>query len=333
LFVDKNILSSENITKVVYKYSKVYFCKNEAGYMQEFDLAIAYTWEYDKDFVNLTESILQNAGINTFIIGEQNIFEVTENILNRKLSFNYYLDRASDVNEDFEELAKILTRRKCRIFNPYKNIEHATDKASMHLEFITAGLNVPYSIIIPPHSQEEEIYISVDDLSLLGRPFIIKPCNTTGGGIGVVRGAESLKEVIEERITNSDDKYLIQEKVYPTMIVDKRAWFRCFWAFGKAIAVWWDDLTHFYTELRVDEMKSNITKKLLKQTKLIAEITGLDFFSTEIVINPDNQFIVIDYVNDQCDMRLKSKHADGVPDSVVLKIIKNMQQFILKEKQ
>jgi len=85
----------------------------------------------------------------------------------------------------------------------------------MHLEFITAGLNVPYSIIIPPHSEKEEIYISIDDLALLGRPFIIKPCNTTGGGIGVVTGAESLKEVLDERITNTEDKYILQEKFIP----------------------------------------------------------------------------------------------------------------------
>jgi len=166
--------------------------------MELFDLGLAYVWEYDDDFIFLTEKILQNAGLNTFRITYSNLHEVIDAVKQRRVGFNCYLDRAWDVDETFAELGKMLNRRKTHIFNPYKNVLHAIDKASMHLEFITAGLNVPYSIIIPPHSEFEDIYISVDDLSILGRPFIIKPCNTTGGGIGVVTGAETLKEVLED---------------------------------------------------------------------------------------------------------------------------------------
>jgi nicotinamidase-related amidase len=28
-------------------------------------------------------------------------------------------------------------------------------------------------------------------------------------------------------------------------------------------------------------------------------------------------FVVVDYVNEMCDMRLKSQHPDGVPDHIV----------------
>lgn len=301
--------------------------------MKVFDLGIAFVWEYDDDFIGMMEGILHSAGISTFIIKEHNIHKVTEEIRNRKIAFNFYLDRASDVDDDFEELAKILTRRKCRIFNPYKYIEHAIDKASMHLEFITAGLNVPHSIIIPPHSEEEDIYLSVDDLSILGRPFIIKPCNNTGGGVGVVTGAESIKEVLEERVFNSDDKYLLQEKIYPLIIDHHRAWFRCFWAFGKPIPVWWDDQTHIYNELTLEQIEKFNLKPLRRLIKKIADITELDFFSTEIVLTHENKFIVIDYVNDQCDMRLKSKHFDGVPDKIVNQIINNMKNEILRYKR
>jgi hypothetical protein len=62
-------------------------------------------------------------------------------------------------------------------------------------------------------------------------------------------------------------------------------------------------------------------------------LTGLDFFSTEIVIPENKKFIVIDYVNDQCDMRIKSKHFDGVPDSIVGKIIDNMVKTMLRNKK
>lgn len=298
--------------------------------MEKFDLGLAYVWEYDEDFINLTEKILHNSGISTYRISNHNILDTIKKVQKKELGFNFYLDRAADVDEDFETLGKVISKRKTFIFNPYEKTQHAIDKASMHLEFITAGLHVPYSIIIPPHSEKEEIYISLDDLSILGRPFIIKPCNTTGGGIGVVTGAETLKEIFDERITNHDDKYLLQQKIYPDFLDGKRSWFRSFWAFGKSIPTWWDDQTHIYRELNDEETKKFNLKKLFNVTKKIAKITELDFFSTEIVLTQNGDLVVVDYVNDQCDMRLKSFHTDGVPDQVVDQIIINMRDFIIR---
>ncbi|MDR3627806.1 MAG: hypothetical protein P4L45_13275 [Ignavibacteriaceae bacterium] len=301
--------------------------------MEKFDLGLSFVWEYDVDFIALIEEAFQKAGLSTFLISYYNISEITNKIINKELSFNFYFDRASDVEEEFEKIGKVLNRRKAVIFNPYDKVQHAIDKASMHLEFITAGLNVPHSIIIPPHSEREEIYISIDDLAILGRPFIIKPCNTTGGGVGVVTGAESLKEVLDERVTNINDKYILQEKIYPSFFDGKRAWFRSFWAFGEVVPVWWDDQTHLYSELTPDEISRYNLKKIAGITKKIAEITGLDFFSTEIVYTNNNKFLIIDYVNDQCDMRLSSKHIDGVPESVVNRIINSMLKRVFKLKK
>lgn len=298
-----------------------------------FDFALSYLWEYDESFVHLAERTLQQQGLTTFIITENNIADVTESVKKKKLWFRTYLDRASDVDEDFSELAEILTKRKCRIFNPYSNVEHAIDKANMHLEFITAGLNVPYSIIIPPHNQKKEIKISVNDLAILGRPFIIKPCNTTGGGIGVVKGAESLKDVLTERVENKSDKYLIQQKIVPGILGEHRAWFRCFWAFGKPVCTWWDDETHIYNIISSEQLKLYSLHKLFQITRTIAAITGLDFFSTEIVLTPEKKFVVIDYVNDQCDMRFKKFHTDGVPEEIIEVIINRLKIAVKKVKR
>ena len=301
--------------------------------MKIFDLGIAYNWEYDVDFVSLIEKQLQNDGLSTYVIHEDNLSKVKSELLNKQLVFTCYLDRAWDVDERFEEIGKILQRRKTKIFNPYKKVLHAIDKASMHLEFITAGLNVPYSIIIPPHSQKKDIFLSVGDLAILGRPFIIKPCNTTGGGTGVVTGAESLKEVLAERVEYTNDKYLIQEKIYPDIIDGKRTWFRCFWAYGKPIPVLWDDQTHIY-EIISDELKKDINIRKLNQiTRTINNLVDLDSFSIEVVLTKDKKFVVIDYMNDQCDMRLKSKHHDGVPDEIVNQIIINLSKAVKNYKK
>lgn len=296
--------------------------------MKKYDLGIAYVWEYDEDFIQIIEKTLQDDGLSTFLIHQYNFQEIYDLVKERKLGFHYYLDRAGDVDEGFHDLGKMINRRKSLIFNPYKNVEHAIDKATMHMEFISSGIHVPHSIIIPPHSEFEHISMSIEDLSILGRPFIIKPCNTTGGGIGVVTGAETLLDVLEERIKNCDDKYILQEKVHPLYLENKRAWFRCFWAFGKPIPVWWDDQTHLYQELNEEEIIRYKLRRLNQITKKIASITELDFFSTEIVLTEDRKFVVIDYMNDQCDMRIKSNHSDGVPDNVVYQIAENLSRYI-----
>ncbi len=301
--------------------------------MEKFDIGLAYVWEYDKEFIDLLEQRLQNAGLTTYIIGDHNLYEAAEKIAGKEMSFRFYLDRAWDVEENYEEFGKMLMKRKTIILNGYKYVTHAIDKATMHLEFITNGINVPYSIIIPPKSQHADVYISVSDLAHLGRPFIIKPCNTTGGGTGVVTGAESLDEILDERHTFGDDKYILQEKIYPTYLGDKRAWFRCFWAFGKPIPTWWDDTNHRYSILTEDEFDRFALKKLFSITKKIASLTALDFFSTEIALCTSGKFISIDYINDQCDMRLQSSHFDGVPNEIAEAIIDNLIKYIKRIKK
>ncbi len=41
--------------------------------MEVYDLALAYLWEYDVDFINLVENSSRDAGLSTFIISEHNI--------------------------------------------------------------------------------------------------------------------------------------------------------------------------------------------------------------------------------------------------------------------
>jgi hypothetical protein len=45
----------------------------------------------------------------------------------------------------------------------------------------------------------------------------------------------------------------------------------------------------------------------------------LDWFTTEIALTHEN-FVVVDYVNDQIDTRIQSKAVDGAPDEVVRKV-------------
>ncbi|GJQ21387.1 MAG: hypothetical protein HBSIN02_17420 [Bacteroidia bacterium] len=198
----------------------------------------------------------------------------------------------------------------------------------MHLEFLSRGLAVPYTIILPPYAEVPDLRISEEEFQKIGRPFVIKPANTTGGGIGVVRGARSREEVLEARKHHKDDKYLLQETVRPAYLSENRAWFRVIYAFDDVFSCWWDDQTHVYEEVTSEEEKTYGLNVLTDIARAIHNVCHLEFFSTEIAYTTGNRYVVVDYVNEICDMRPKSAHRDGVPDRIVRSVAEALIRFV-----
>jgi hypothetical protein len=287
------------------------------GHSLRVDLAIAWDWEYDREFVRILESEAQAIGLQTYSIDEHNCEETLHEVQQGRLEIRVLLDRAAETDERFAALTRVLARRGVRYLNPPDAVRHASDKASMHLELITAGIHVPYTIIVSPYNKKRELELSLSELALLGRPFIIKPANTTGGGLGVVIGAESLKDIIESRQHHKNDKYLLQEEIRPMALDGRIGWFRIFGVAGMVLPCWWDPKTHVYGELTAEEQRRWQLIGLNDVTRKIASVCQLDFFSTEISVPAPGRYIVVDYVNEVCDMRLQSLHVDGVPDRIV----------------
>ncbi len=298
--------------------------------MEIFDLAVSYKWEYDKEFVDLIERNFQKDGLRTFVVESFNLNETVSLLKNKEIHFKAYLDRASDEDPSFLPLTKILSRKKCHLINPHSKVVKSINKASMHKKLLKKNFRLPQTLILPPYDYDSVLSISEDKLISLGKPFVIKPAFFSGGGEGVVKDAETLSEIETERMKNHNDKYLIQQKIYPRKFKNKRAWFRVFWAFDKVIPSWWDDHTHIYSPVLKSEIKKYNLLPLYRAVARLSRITKLDYFSTEIALTKDHKFFLIDYVNDQCDMRLKSLHPDGVPDIIVKEFIDRMKNFVKK---
>lgn len=294
----------------------------------KFDLAISYTWIYDIEFTQLIEYLFQKKGLSTYIIHRANVGEVTGLIRENKISFRVYLDRASDEDENFAELVELLTNSNCRIVNPYEKVEQAVDKSVVQHKLIEKGLKIPKTIIIPPFDSNPELKISDRDLEQIGIPFIIKPAYYSGGSDGVKKSATSIEDIKTTRRENPDDNYLLQEKIYPTIIEGHRAWFRVLWAFGKIIPMLWDDEVHLYSEEETKNIFPQVVPHIEEQMEKIYEVTNLDYFSSEFAMDKNNNLFLIDYVNDQCDMRPKSNHRDGVPDKIVEQFIEEFIGFV-----
>jgi hypothetical protein len=285
--------------------------------MTSIDLAIAWNWEFDRDFVLTVERECTLRGLSTWRIEDHNLAETARLLVAGELSFGAFFDRASDADERYLVLQPFIDRPGVLAFNPRRLVLHAADKATMHLELITHGINVPNSIILPPARQRADPGVAKQDLERIGIPFVIKPANTTGGGTGVIQNASTLARIAEARKDHPGDKYLVQETIRPTLLGGRRAWFRAYHAFGTTILCWWDDTTHQYSEVSPEEEGTFGLGGLRQVMAIIRRACRLDFFSSEIAITAERTFIVVDYVNEVCDMRRKSLFENGAPDRVV----------------
>jgi hypothetical protein len=284
------------------------------------DLAVAYDWEYDWDFVRLVEAEATLRGLRAVTASPANIGQRLEDFRSGRLDFRILLDRASPSSADFLAFQALAIARGRDVIDPIDKLRWASDKATMHLEFIAHGIQTPHTLILPSYESEKNPPVGAADLALLGLPFVVKPANTTGGCLGVVEDARRLDDALAARQLYPSDKYLLQEKIIPEEREGKPFWFRGFFILGDVYCTWWDPRTHVYAELADEDILRYGLQALDATVRAVAAISGLRFFSTEIVCDVRGRLVAVDYVNENCDMRLQSKHADGVPDRVVARI-------------
>lgn len=301
--------------------------------MNLFSLGVAWEWEYDADFVQGIERECHALDLSTYQITPVNLAETIRSLDAGAFGFEAFFDRASDAREEFIPLAVRCEQEGIRFINPRVHVEHAIDKATMHIVLKEHGVNVPATIIIPAAAGGTELHLRQEELGALGATFVIKPANTTGGGTGVVLHARTLADVEAARRVNPGDKYLLQEFVAPKDLAGKRAWFRVYSVFGHVLLCWWDDLTHTYSELLPEEEAQFGLSELREIIGVIRRAAKIDFFSSEVAQTPQGRFVVVDYVNEVCDMRLKSKYPNGAPDAVVHRIERLMAEEVERHRR
>jgi hypothetical protein len=281
------------------------------------DLVILWEWEFDEDFARILDRKCQQFKLQSYLVQPYNQPKVFEELKKGEFNARMVFDRASDNQPAFEPLVKKLLSNGAIPLNHPDKLTTALDKAIMHQKLAENKVHVPYTIVLSPYRDWTKIKIG--ELIRLGEPFIIKPA-TGGGGVGVEANAKTIFDIVKAREGRSREKFLLQEKVLPAQFGDRRAWFRTYYVCGEILSCWWDDLTHVYFRVLPEEEKVYGLHRLKTVAEKIAEISGLDFFSAEIAIVDRETFVVVDYVNDQCDMRLKSRFPDGVPDDFVEEI-------------
>lgn len=282
--------------------------------MDRYDLCLAWNWEHDTDFVAMFAAACRSHGLSLLQATPETVTAIAEGLAGGEIAFQAFWDRTSEGDARFIPLAQwAVDHRVCQI-NPPEQARLTWDKGKMHSALIDLGIYTPYTIILPSYAEHPAV--PAIDLRVLGERFIIKPAHG-GGGEGVVVEATSLSQVQNARQEFPGDRYLLQAQVAPVQLGGRAAWFRVIGAAGKVYVCWWDTHTHVYTPVSAAGETGYNLGPLRTIAISIGEFCNLDLFSTEVALTPDGHFVVVDYVNDQIDLRLQSKAVDGVPDAIV----------------
>lgn len=289
----------------------------ETASTKSYDLGIAWNWEYDADFIKLIENSLSARSLSLLQITPDNVENLTDELVRQKIHLNVFFDRASEDDSRFIPIVKWACTHCSYFINRHEWAIHSCDKTTMHYTLIHAGLHTPYTIMLP--SYDDDPNLPPFSLHPLGERFIIKP-SIGGGGEGVVTDLTSMNQILELRRQHTHYRYLLQTFIEPVSLGDRPAWFRVLYCRGTVFCCWWHPDTHVYAQLTAEEEYRFQLQPLIGMTKTIADLCKLDIFSTEIALTADGRFVVVDYVNDQPDLRLQSQAADGVPDIIVQEI-------------
>jgi hypothetical protein len=283
-----------------------------------YDLCLPWYWEYDDAFAGMVECACKEEGISLWQIKPDNLLESITALYKGVTTFKTLLHRGQG-EAIFDPIPRWAKEFGARRINPAEVSAWSEDKATMHLELISAGLHTPYTILLAPFL--EQPVLPPIDLTPLGENFVIKPSNG-GGGEGVILGVNSMEEILKARMEYPEQKYLIQAYITPRIINDTPAWFRIFYANGETYPCWWDVNTHIYRPVTAEEEAEWRLGRLREMTKRIASICRLDWFTTEIALT--DEFTVIDYVNDEIDTRVQSQAMDGVPDVIMENVARQL---------
>jgi hypothetical protein len=285
--------------------------------MQAYDLCVAWNWEYDADFITLLDAGCQAKSLSMLQVTPANLAEVLYALAQEEIVCRAFFDRASDVDPGFMPLVQWMHENRIYGINSYDRASQTWDKAELHSLLVTAGLDVPSTVVLPAYFEQPELPCL--DLYALGEQFTIKPAHGSGG-VGVMTNATTWEQVLAVRQEHATDKYLLQAHVFPKEIETRPAWFRVIFCTGQIYPCWWNPHNHVYTPVSADEKVYHGLSQLDETVAVISRLCGLDLFSTEIALTCDNQFMVVDYVNDQIDLRLQSTAFEGVPDAIVREI-------------
>jgi hypothetical protein len=294
--------------------------------MRKYDLVMTHKLDADDFFIHRVQQHCAERGLNFFLIEPIWVETFYEKLLQGTVDARVVLNMHSEHHQPddiYHRLVHLAHRRGARIIDPPDIALAAFSKALIHPRLEQAGLKLPFTIIVS-RAEAESLHLDERQCQRLGTPFVIKP-SLGYGKRGVLLDATSPADLRRSIAHWPDDHYLVQEKIVPRIIDGWPAYFRIFYAFGSVWLCWWNCYTDRYRSIKPGEIEPSSLDMLNEIACRLASISNMRFFSSEVALTNSGEFILIDYVNDQCHMLTQSANpAIGVPDEIVASIARKL---------
>lgn len=296
------------------------------GTMRVYDLTMTHQLDTDAFFLHRVQFHCGRLGLSFFLIEPLWAEAFLDHFVNDRVWTKVLLNMHSEhhLPDDLNHrLIRLAEERAVKIIDPLSLALAAFDKASLHPRLVARNLPVPYTVVTEwqPHTTP---ILTADQRLALGNPFVIKPALGYGRR-GVILDATGPDDIHRSAAEWTGRHYLFQRKITPRQLGSDPAYFRVFYVFGAIWLTWWNCYTDTYRLMTAEEETQYQLSPLRHLVHQLSHLTGMRFFSSEIAQETDHDFVLVDYVNDQCHML--SQNADpriGVPDILIENIARRL---------
>lgn len=242
-------------------------------------------------------------GLSLLLVNHTSVKESIVAVRKGRLVPRVYLDLSSRPGDAFYDLLHAMAEAGAHTICKPGHLQW-TLKANTHPVLEAAGLPVPPTVIFRKDDADREL--TAEERARVGDRVVIKPSYGVAG-LGAVIGAEPTRQAIASaRDYDRRDDWLVQRMMSWTNFGDRAAYLRAYNILGVRTLMWWDSRGG-YRVLTWDDCRKYHLGGALELVGRVARAVGLEFFSTEIAITSEdpqdpNRYVLIDYVNDQCDI-------------------------------
>lgn len=298
-----------------------------------YDLAVAYWCERDDMFLRRLKEYSAQHGVNLFVIEPLWLEDVLRKYEEQTLGIRVLLDLGSDPADPaspYTRLVMLAKQRGAQVINDPPAAARFSHKGEAHHALREAGFPMPFGLVVTPEEADNRTLTDAERHGL-GETFFIKPCHGFGGK-GVIGDAREIRDVHRSHAAFPDTHFLLQRRVEIGELAGQPAYWRVIYVLGEIHLCWWHPQTKSYRVAMQWQIEDFGLWPLFELGQRLATVTGLEFFSVEAARSPDNVYTLVDYVNEQIDLRPKSFFIDGVPDELVRRIARRITRFVEEQR-
>jgi hypothetical protein len=308
----------------------------------------------------------QSRGLSCALLHAGLIREAIRRLEESRLTIGFHLDYFAlwhVADDPCARLAEAVQDAGGRSANIPARSRLFTDKAAAHAELLRRGLGVPATILLRPGALDRALTAAERahlGLEVAGTRVFIKPANGFCGR-GVVCAERTDPEALAAALTaarNHDrrDTFLLQREVRCLRLagddgVERPAYWRVLYCMGELLPFWWSKHQEgqpSYRRLTPAEIHRLQLQAVLAYVGELADLTGLDWFSTELCLSEGAEeskyritlgtgrthpVVAIDYLNDQCDVDVQSRWLGAPPDAVVRHLAERFAEAAWRQRQ